>query len=166
MTFLIRFLRFMPLAVVLGILTGCFNGAEAASNDETARALQVYKSRTCQCCDLWGQHMQDAGFEIRAHHPTDLNSVKNAHGIAPEFQSCHTAVTAEGDVFEGHVPARFIQQYLENPPADGRGLSVPGMPVGSPGMEVGDRFMPYKIWLLKKDGSTEIFATVESRDQQ
>jgi hypothetical protein len=69
-------------------------------------------------------------------------------------------------VFEGHIPARYIQQFLDNPPADAIGLSVPGMPVGSPGMEVGDKFIPYQVLLLKHDGSTEVFARVEQQTHQ
>ncbi|HBO96388.1 MAG TPA: hypothetical protein DD667_24145 [Gammaproteobacteria bacterium] len=110
--------------------------------------------------------MEDSGFEAKIHHPADLNRVKDDYGVAPEYQSCHTAVTSDGYVFEGHIPARFVQQFLENPPAGAIGLSVPGMPAGSPGMEMGDRFMPYQVWLLKKDGSAEVFASVNSRDQQ
>ncbi|QQD20136.1 hypothetical protein I6N98_09805 [Spongiibacter nanhainus] len=110
--------------------------------------------------------MEDVGFDTETHHPSDLNRIKNDYGITPEFQSCHTAVSSDGYVFEGHIPARFVQQFLENPPDDAIGLSVPGMPAGSPGMEMGDRFTAYKVWLLKKDGSADVFASVNSRDQQ
>jgi hypothetical protein len=75
-------------------------------------------------------------------------------------------VSSQGYAFEGHIPARYIHQFLANPPADGIGLTVPAMPVGSPGMEVGDKFMPYRVLLMKKDGSTEVFASVESAAQQ
>jgi len=110
--------------------------------------------------------MEDAGFDTQTHHPADLNQFKSDQGIAPKFQSCHTAVSIEGYVFEGHIPERFVHQFLENPPDDAIGLSVPGMPTGSPGMEMGDEFMPYKVWLLKKDGSAEVLASVNSPDQQ
>ncbi|AUD80056.1 hypothetical protein CW740_05995 [Kangiella profundi] len=110
--------------------------------------------------------MEDAGFEAKIHHPADLNRIKADHGIAPKYQSCHTAVTSDGYVFEGHIPAHFVQQFLENPSEGSIGLSVPGMPVGSPGMEMGNKFMPYQVWLLKNDGSAEVFASVNSRDQQ
>ena len=82
------------------------------------------------------------------------------------LRSCHTAVSSQGYAFEGHIPARDSHQFLANPPADGIGLTVPAMPVGSPGMEVGDKFMPYRVLLMKKDGSTEVFASVESAAQQ
>jgi len=86
--------------------------------------------------------------------------------FAPRYQSCHTAVSSHGYVFEGHVPARHIKAFLANPPADAIGLAVPGMPLGSPGMEVGSRFDPYEVLLLKKDGSSEVFARVDSPAQQ
>jgi hypothetical protein len=69
-------------------------------------------------------------------------------------------------VFEGHVPARFITQFLKNPPEGAIGLSVPSMPVGSPGMEMGNKFMPYRVLLLGKNASAEVFATVDSADEQ
>ena len=127
---------------------------------------KLYKSPTCGCCEQWQTHMAEHNFVAGVYHPEDLNDVKAQLGIAPGYQSCHTAVTSDGYIFEGHIPARFVQQFLENPPAGAIGLSVPGMPAGSPGMEMGDRFMPYQVWLLKKDGSAKVFASVDSRDQQ
>ena len=160
------YLRFPALIVFLLFLTACSESEKHATKSATIATLDVYKSRTCQCCQQWVHHMEDVGFDTKTHHPSDLNRIKNDYGIAPEFQSCHTAVTSNGYVFEGHIPARFVQQFLENPPDDAIGLSVPGMPAGSPGMEMGDRFTPYKVWLLKKDGSADVFASVNSRYQQ
>ena len=160
------YLRFPALIVFLLFLTACSESENHATKSATIATLDVYKSRTCQCCQQWVHHMEDVGFDTKTHHPSDLNRIKNDYGIAPEFQSCHTAVTSNGYVFEGHIPARFVQQFLENPPDDAIGLSVPGMSAGSPGMEMGDRFTPYKVWLLKKDGSADVFASVNSRDQQ
>jgi hypothetical protein len=129
-------------------------------------ALDVYKSPTCGCCGKWVDHAAERDFTLAIHHPEDLNRLKSDHGIAPQYQSCHTAVSAEGYVFEGHIPARYIHEFLGAPPVDARGLAVPGMPVGSPGMEVEDRFMPYQILLLKSDGSTTVFAEVSDPGQQ
>lgn len=128
--------------------------------------LHVYKSPTCGCCGKWVDHMADRGFALTTHHPTDMYHLKQDKGIAQDYQSCHTAVSAEGYVFEGHIPARYIQQFLHKPPAGARGLVVPAMPVGSPGMEVEDRFMPYDVLLLKEDGSMEVFVIVTSAEQQ
>ena len=160
------YLRHLALIVSLLFLAACSEGEDHAAKTASIATLDVYKSRTCQCCQQWVRHMEDSGFETKIHHPADLNRVKDEHGIATEYQSCHTAVTSDGYVFEGHIPARFMQQFLENPPQGAIGLSVPGMPAGSPGMEMGDRFTPYQVWLLKKDGSAEVFASVNSRDQQ
>lgn len=138
------------------------NVAQAGANI----AMDIYKSPTCGCCGKWVEHGEQQGFSLTTHHPADLNKLKAEHGIAPEYQSCHTIVSAEGFVFEGHIPARYIREFLMAPPADARGLAVPGMPVGSPGMEMGDRFMPYQVLLLKRDGSAEVFAEVSTSTQQ
>ena len=121
-------------------------------------ALEVYKSPTCGCCNKWVDHMQAAGIAVNAHNVDDLAGVKRAHGITRPNQSCHTAVSPEGYVFEGHVPAELVARFLAEKPAGARGLLVPGMPVGSPGMEVGDKFMPHEVLLLKVDGTTEVYA--------
>lgn len=133
--------------------------------DSATPALNVYKSPTCGCCTLWVDHMDANGFSSNIHHPDDLNQVKEKYGIAPKFQSCHTAVTAEGFVFEGHIPAAVIKRFLAEKPKGAIGLAVPGMPVGSPGMEMGTRFSPYDVLLLKKDGSSSVYTRITSLDQ-
>jgi hypothetical protein len=130
----------------------------SSSSSVEAVAMDIYKSETCGCCEKWVTHVDSLGFETTVHHPDDLNKVKADKGIAPRYQSCHTAITKDGYVFEGHVPAHLIKRFLANPPASAIGLAVPGMPVGSPGMEVGDRFDPYDVLLLKSDGSSEVYA--------
>jgi hypothetical protein len=110
--------------------------------------------------------MQQNGFASTVYHPADLNSLKLEHGLRPELQSCHTAITADGYAFEGHVPAKFIKQFLASPPTNAKGLTAPGMPLGSPGMEMGGRFTPYDVVLLNKDGSTRVYASIKSADQQ
>ncbi len=82
------------------------------------------------------------------------------HDIRPQYRSCHTAVSPEGYIFEGHVPSQFIAQFLSENHVDALGLSVPGMPIGSPGMEVGDRFMPYEVLILYRDGTSDVYAEV------
>ena len=159
--------------VVFTMMVACGNDSAGVETNQSAGAsnltlteLDIYKSESCGCCGAWIEHMEDNNFSARIHHPTDLNDIKTRYGIDAQWQSCHTAVSKEGYVFEGHIPAKFIQQFLTRPPADAIGLAVPGMPLGSPGMEVNDRFMPYQIILLKKDGSTETYATVNSLQQQ
>lgn len=131
-----------------------------------AIAMDVYKSPSCGCCGKWVDHAEDRGFSFTTHHPADLNKLKTEWGIAPQYQSCHTVVSDDGYVFEGHIPARFLQQFLAAPPVDALGLSVPAMPVGSPGMEMGDRFTPYQVLLLKRDGSAEVYGQVSSPLEQ
>jgi hypothetical protein len=144
------------------LLVACNNGAQA----QNGQVLTVYKSPTCGCCKAWVEHLNDAGFKNSIRHMADLNGLKADKGIAPQYQSCHTAISDDGYVFEGHIPARYIEQFLTAPPEDALGLAVPGMPVGSPGMEMGDRFKPYQVLLLKRDGSTEVFADVTQPDSQ
>ena len=135
----------------------------AAANDPV---MDVYKSPTCQCCEKWIDHVNAQGFGTAVLHPADLDTTKDKLGVLPAYRSCHTAVTKDGYVFEGHVPARFIRQFLAEKPEGAIGLSVPGMPAGSPGMEVGDTFMPYEVLLLKMDGSASRYAFVGSPADQ
>ena len=128
--------------------------------------LNVYKEVTCGCCVGWIQHMDERGYSSNVFHPTDIQAVKDEFGLKPEWRSCHTAVTKEGYIFEGHIPEKFIAQFLVAPPQGALGLAVPGMPIGGPGMEIGNRFTPYDILLIKKDGSHEVFASIDSADKQ
>lgn len=134
------------------------NGAEQTS-DATKVAIEVYKSPTCGCCGEWVAHINDGGFSAQTTDTDKMASIKEQLGIAPRYQSCHTGV-ADGYVFEGHIPAHLMQRFLDEKPANAIGLAVPGMPVGSPGMEIGDRHDDYDVLLLKKDGSSEVYAHV------
>ena len=110
--------------------------------------MDVHKEPTCGCCVGWIAHMDEQGFTSNVHHPRNISSVKQELGVLPQWQSCHTAVTKEGYVFEGHVPAKFIKQFMASPPEGALGLAAPGMPVGSPGMVIGNNFTPYAIILM------------------
>lgn len=118
----------------------------------------VYKSPTCGCCEKWIEHMAKAGFSLA---PRDMSSgelmrQKVRLGLSGPQASCHTAEIG-GYVVEGHVPADDVKRLLTEKP-DAIGLAVPDMPVGSPGMEAGDAKEPYDVLLVKKDGTTEVFA--------
>jgi hypothetical protein len=118
----------------------------------------VYKSPTCGCCEKWVNHMQQAGFSLA---PKDMGTSqlmrqKLKLGIAAPQASCHTAEIG-GYVIEGHVPADDVRRLLAERP-DAVGLAVPDMPSGSPGMEAGDVKEPFDVLLVKRDGSTEVFA--------
>ena len=136
--------------------------------DQAAMTLDVYKSPTCGCCGLWVDHAEERGFNFVVHHMDndELTREKLRRGIGLRYHSCHTAVAEDGSVFEGHIPAHLIHRYLAEKPADAIGLAVPGMPIGSPGMEVGDRLQPYEVLLLKRDGSVDVFATVDNLQSQ
>ena len=86
--------------------------------------------------------------------------IEGLHQIEDEYRSCHTAVSSDGYIFEGHIPSEYITQFLTEKPANALGLSVPGMPHGSPGMEVGNHFMPYDVLVLFKDGTSKVYAQV------
>jgi len=170
---ILRFARLSVPVVLVWLLSACSEGQQAldsspgsAQHPAAGNALVVYKSPTCGCCEAWIHHIESAGFTAEIMHPTDLNQIKLENDISPAYQSCHTAVSEEGYLFEGHIPAQYIRQFLKNPPADAIGLAVPGMPPGSPGMERGDRFSPYQVLLRKKDGSHEVFARVDRQEEQ
>ena len=132
------------------------------SKGESAIApMIVFKSPTCRCCSKWIDHIEDNGFHTAARDVSNLYQIKQKNGIAPQYHSCHTAAHRSGLVFEGHVPAEAITRLIENPVDAAIGLAVPGMPVGSPGMEYNNRIDPYEIKLLLKDGSSKTYGYVD-----
>ncbi len=135
------------------------NNLEAAN----LKSLVVYKNPTCGCCDKWIEHVEANEFSADVRQHADLNDIKRKYGIAPQNQSCHTAVHDSGYVFEGHIPAEVISRFLDHPVEEAIGLAVPGMPLGSPGMEYGDRINPYVVRVLMKDGSIKRYATVSEQ---
>ena len=126
----------------------------------------VYKDANCGCCKEWVGYAKDNGLSATTHDVADLSVFKDRYGVPQQMRSCHTTVTTDGYVFEGHVPAKHMAQFLENPPVGAIGLAVPSMPVGSPGMEYKGKFMPYKVMQLNNDGTTEVYAAIESPKQQ
>jgi hypothetical protein len=101
--------------------------------EKTGPAMQVYKSATCGCCSKWVEHMRAAGVTVEASNVPDVNLYKQKHGVPPQLASCHTALV-DGYVIEGHVPADDVIKLLRERP-EIIGIAVPGMPMGSPGME-------------------------------
>jgi len=160
-------LLFSSLSLFALVLTTGLSGPERAhaqSIDDIT--LNVYKEKTCGCCVGWIAHMDERGFDSTVFHPTDIYAVKEELGVLPKWQSCHTAVSKDGYLFEGHIPAKYISQFLASPPADALGLAVPGMPMVSPGMEIGNSFTSYDVILMKKDGTSEVYATVKNQAEQ
>lgn len=127
---------------------------------DTTPAMVVHKTPSCGCCGLWVEHMRQAGFTVEVRDTDDLAPIKAGLGVPYGKGSCHTA-EIDGYVIEGHVPAEDVRRLLtERPKA--RGLVLPGMPLGSPGMEMPDgRVQSYTVELLEEDGSTSTFRRVE-----
>jgi hypothetical protein len=130
-----------------------------AANADSAPVIEVWKSTTCECCGNWVKHLEANGFTVKvnAASPSMLDQLKKEAGIGDKLASCHTA-KINGYVIEGHVPAPDIDRLVAEKP-DAIGLTVPGMVMGSPGMEQGGKFEPYEVLLVKKDGTTEVFSS-------
>jgi hypothetical protein len=136
--------------------------AGEAAKDRSAVAhplhVLVHKSPTCGCCVKWVEHLRAAGFEVEVDDTTAMADVKNRLGVPKEASSCHTAEVG-GYFVEGHVPADDLRRLLAEKPK-ARGISVPGMPMGSPGMEMpGGGSNAYDTVLVNEDGSTTVFET-------
>jgi hypothetical protein len=118
--------------------------------------IAVYRTPTCGCCSDWVKHLEANGFTVEDHVVADLREMKSEHGVTPELASCHTAFV-DGYVIEGHVPAADIARLLETRPPVA-GLAVPGMPIGSPGME-GPNPETYRVLAFDGQGTVETFTT-------
>lgn len=129
---------------------------QVSAIDQSLPRVTVHKSPTCGCCQKWIDHMSAAGFEVDVINTENMAGVKKRLGIAPQYGSCHTAQVG-GYAIEGHVPAADIKRLLSEKPA-GIGLAVPGMPLGSPGMEVGGQKQPYDTLLLKPNHAPSVWA--------
>jgi hypothetical protein len=123
--------------------------------------VTVYKNRYCGCCHKWVEHLRVSGLTVDVHDVDSTSSVRSMLGVPDTMASCHTAVAGEYWV-EGHVPADLVKQLLAEKPADIAGIAVPGMPIGSPGME-GHNPVTYEVVALKTDGSPEVYATREGK---
>lgn len=115
----------------------------------------VHKSVGCECCAAWVRHLQQAGFNVEVRNEDNMEPIKKSVGIPATLGSCHTAQVG-GYFVEGHVPAEDVKRLLAEHP-DAKGLTVPGMPAGSPGMELPSRkVQPYDVYLVAKDGTTSV----------
>lgn len=119
--------------------------------------LVIYKTPTCGCCQKWVDHVK-ASFTTEVHDLDNIGAIKTKYGVPAELASCHTSLIGNY-VVEGHVPASAITRLLKEKPAI-VGIAVPGMPIGSPGMEVGNRKEKYEIIAFDKKGKTSVFARV------
>jgi hypothetical protein len=142
----------MTFAALAGVLAAPF----AASTQQKPTAMTVFKTATCGCCNKWVDHMKAAGFEADVRDVEDIDAVKAKLGVRPELSSCHTTQVG-GYIVEGHVPADAVRRLLKERPQIA-GLAVPGMPAGSPGMEVpsGHRDA-YAIVAFERSGQSRVY---------
>ena len=152
-------------------LFACGSGSEAENTEASSTApapavamsaaalptIIVHKSESCGCCSLWVDHMKRAGFTADVRNADNLDAIKTSVGIPVGMGSCHTAQVGRYFV-EGHVPPEDVKRLLaENP--DAKGLTVPRMPMGAPGMEVpSGEVEPYEVLLVANDGTTSVYA--------
>jgi len=129
----------------------------ARAQAPAAPKMTVYKSPTCGCCTKWVAHMRNAGFDVTVNDVPNVGEIKAQHHVPADAQSCHTALVG-GYVVEGHVPADVVNQLLKEKPAVA-GIAVPGMPIGSPGMESADgNKQAYNVVSFDKAGKTQVYA--------
>jgi len=141
----------VTLATVLGGLRLAAQG--------TTQPMTVYKDPTCGCCSQWVEQLKKAGITATVNQTADIDAVKTKYGVPARARSCHTALV-DRYVIEGHVPVKEIQRLLKERPAGVIGLAVPGMPIGSPGMEVsGVKPQPYNVLAFDKFGATTVYAS-------
>ena len=133
-----------------------FAAAAFISTAANAAQLTVHKSPYCGCCAKWIEHVEKHGFTVKVIDREDMAAVKKRLGVPDELASCHTTQVA-GYFVEGHVPAADIKRLLAQKPK-AAGIAVPGMPAGSPGMDAGGKSQPYATILVRRDGTTSVFA--------
>lgn len=147
------------MIAVVGMVLGIAAGGWTMMSNSPAMATEmtVWKTPWCGCCTAWVQHMRQSGFVVSVTEMDDLAPIKRMAGVPETLQSCHTA-KVEGYTIEGHVPADDVMRLLEGKPSS-KGLAVPGMPIGSPGMEQGGRTDPYDVIMFGGPGGDRIFAS-------
>lgn len=147
-------MRMIGVGLLLAfVLSGC----SRTTAEPALPGVTVYKSATCGCCKVWVDKLREAGFQVDARDVDNMNPVKQRVGIPPAMGSCHTA-EVDGYFVEGHVPIEDVKRLLRERP-DAKGLTVPGMPAGSPGMEVPSGYVePYEVLLVARDGTTSVFS--------
>ena len=122
---------------------------------QAADTLDVYRDPNCGCCKAWISHLQENGFTVNDHVEPNMSAVKQRLGVAPRLASCHTGVI-NGKFVEGHVPAEQVRLLAGR--SDLKGVAVPGMPVGSPGMEMGERKDAYEVIGVTQQGEDTVVA--------
>lgn len=147
------------ISAIMTMLPFVFAGRLALAEIGEVKDVVVYRSPSCGCCGKWVKHLKDNNFNVIDNVVHDVDSVKRKYGVPSELASCHTAIVGDY-VIEGHVPVEDIEKLLSLK-ADVSGVAVPGMPVGTPGMEMGDRKDAYKVIAFDKEGRKQVFSVHE-----
>jgi len=150
----IRFLRRLALAVVSLVAVAC---SQKTQTTQAGPEIIVYKSPSCSCCALWASYLRDSGFKVTVQAMNDVDSMRQQFGVPAPLAACHTARVG-GYTIVGHVPVADIERLLKERPAIA-GLAVPGMPVGSPGMERGTVREAYDVMTFDEHGQTSVYQT-------
>lgn len=148
---------------IVAVLLACLLAAPGAQAQQATALpksplplVKVWKTPSCGCCGKWVKHMEDAGFQLEVTNVDSVDPVRKANGVRPELGSCHTALVG-GYFVEGHVPASDVRRLLREKPAL-LGITAPGMPAGSPGMDIPGS-PSYDVLSVGRDGSTAVYAT-------
>lgn len=148
---------FLARAAVLAGGSSVLAATRALADEEKPVEVTVYKTPTCGCCAKWVDHLEaNKAFRVVTRDMDDVAPIKDGLGVPERLRSCHTAVAARY-AFEGHVPGDLVAKVLRERPKIA-GLAVPGMPAGSPGMEMGSRKDAYDVVAFTKDGKTSVYA--------
>lgn len=143
----------MTKRTIIGLVAFAIAATSTAAH---AAQLTVHKSPYCGCCQKWIEHVEKHGFQVKMVETENMAAVKQRLGVPDSMASCHTT-EAGGYFIEGHVPAADIRKLLKEKPK-AAGIAVPGMPLGSPGMEAGGQRQPYSTMLVSKAGKATIYA--------
>lgn len=147
------FRRLLSLvAITFTILLTTTTSAQAAN----LPGVTMYRDPACTCCGGWMKHMESMGFKVKNVPTADIFTFKHEQGVTDDLASCHTAII-DGYVVEGHVPSDDVKRLLAQKPDDIKGIAVPGMPVGTPGMEMGNKKDSYSVVAFDKQGQTKVF---------
>lgn len=125
-----------------------------------ASEVTMYKHPQCGCCEKWADHLRTQGFQVTSQASYSMQQIKNQVGLPSELRSCHTAVI-NGFIVEGHVPGTVVARFLSAPPAGARGLAVPNMPLGSPGMEHPTQKDAYDVLWFDQRGQAHVFEHID-----
>lgn len=146
------------VVVLMGVFSAGYADVEKKSSN-SLHEIVVYRGPSCGCCGKWVKHLEENGFKVTDKITKDMQKIKNQYGVNQALASCHTAII-DGYVVEGHVPAEDIKTMIQAKPSI-KGLSVPGMVTGTPGMEMGGRKDPYKVVAFDKNGKQHLYKAYE-----